>query len=314
MYKELSIQVIKKCNLDCPYCFANKDSSSVLSDEDMMRFISFCKNNKIDSVKITGGEPFLFSNISAILEKLKDISQILIFSNLTVPECISKLKASSCTILVNVNDRSFVGERKWKYIENNIETAIKRGFRIVLGKTFWKLPYEMNDIMYLLDKYNIKKLRVSQSSPKENKENSWSSFKESKQLYQYLYKIYQENLMPRGIEMQFDCPIPPCVIDEDIFRFFYKLGAIKAVCRPRVFLSTDLAVYHCYVTQDYIGGMPLTEFSSYENAYNYIADEMKMYRKNSKHPYLCSECYFGEVENPCGCFSFLERDALNEIK
>ena len=303
LYREIAIQLIKSCNLNCPYCFADKEPHSAISNRDLEQFISFFKKNELSSLKITGGEPFLFNGIYDFISKFDKNIPIIIFSNLTIDKCVCKLPDRNITILVNVNDKSILKEDKWKTLEENIHMAINKKIRIILCKTFYKPNFDISEILYLADKYHIKKIRFSQSSPKSDKNNIWYEFDETMEMYKYIYNIYTNTLKPKNIKIQFDCPVAPCIISPELFDYFSAEECIKAVCRSRLFITSDLRVHHCYVTANYIGGRRLDSFESYEAAFDYIDNQIKDFNKIN-HNDSCTKCRFNGEYAPCGCFTF----------
>lgn len=82
MLSEITLQLNTQCNLNCEYCFANKDFN-VLSDNNFELFFDFCKQAAIDNIHITGGEPTLHPRFSYIIEKLSEITDLVVYSNLT---------------------------------------------------------------------------------------------------------------------------------------------------------------------------------------------------------------------------------------
>ena len=68
---EIIFAVTNDCNLNCPHCFINKGSEK-LSCSDAINFINSCKqskNNTIEKIGFTGGEPFL--NLDFVLDITK---------------------------------------------------------------------------------------------------------------------------------------------------------------------------------------------------------------------------------------------------
>ncbi len=77
----LRISVTDQCNERCLYCMPedNKnflDTSSLLSDEEIVFIVKICAQKGIKKIRLTGGEPLLRKNIISIVKNLKKISGI----------------------------------------------------------------------------------------------------------------------------------------------------------------------------------------------------------------------------------------------
>lgn len=71
----LSLEITGKCNLRCSYCYHFDSVSGECGDlptEEWLRFIDELQSLKVLSVIISGGEPFLRSDLFTILQKCSD--------------------------------------------------------------------------------------------------------------------------------------------------------------------------------------------------------------------------------------------------
>jgi organic radical activating enzyme len=310
-FRSIAIQLTEHCNLQCPYCFAGTNDSAKnkrsISPEDEKRFLSFCRDGDIRYVKITGGEPFLYERIYDFLDQLGNCAEMLIFSNLTVPKCIENLpNAFKIVLLVNVNDPYSYSAWQSKSFRDNIETAAAKKVPIILGKTFYERPFDINYLVSLSREYGIKKIRVSQSSPSATANNKWLLPSEIRDLYRFIHE-QQVRLKSEGIMFQFDCPVAPCIVEPEDYRYFVERNQIASHCKAQLYLSFDMKVGHCYATSEVVGGKSLKDFSSYRAAYQYIEAELKRYKNTyrSSPGKDCTQCSFDQIA-PCGCYGFLQ--------
>lgn len=65
------LELTKRCNLSCKHCFRDYDDGKDLSTEDWIDIIDGLYESGVCSVKITGGEPFIRSDLSIILDYLE---------------------------------------------------------------------------------------------------------------------------------------------------------------------------------------------------------------------------------------------------
>lgn len=81
MPKVIDLRVTKTCNMSCPFCFGAQSSTRISFDR-MLRFLAWAYEQGTRSVVITGGEPSLYPDISALLPALHSIGyQIVFMSN-----------------------------------------------------------------------------------------------------------------------------------------------------------------------------------------------------------------------------------------
>lgn len=76
----VGIEITKKCNLGCLYCYNEKDSVVDMKITDFSRITSLLKKLGVFSVSISGGEPLChgnFSEICNILKKSKIVSTLI---------------------------------------------------------------------------------------------------------------------------------------------------------------------------------------------------------------------------------------------
>lgn len=77
----LSIEVTNKCNFSCPHCYKSALHTGKNIDPKVIDYIINNFAGKTRQIQLTGGEPFLNSNISEYIEKLADYFEIRIPTN-----------------------------------------------------------------------------------------------------------------------------------------------------------------------------------------------------------------------------------------
>jgi len=89
-YSDIWIHVTDKCNLKCPFCYSNSGSfgEQKLDLENILNFLVQIPLEQRSSVLISGGEPFLYENLSELVKSLHkmEFQDITVISNGTVGE------------------------------------------------------------------------------------------------------------------------------------------------------------------------------------------------------------------------------------
>lgn len=302
--RDIIVKVNNNCMLRCPYCFAHNEKHSELSIKDMQKLLKFCERNNLENVKLTGGEPFLYSHIVEFINAITGFADVMVFSNLMVKDCLIQLdRKERIKILVNINEPSFYTKDQYKTLMYNLAYAIESGITIVPGRTFYHEPYEMTDLICLCEKYGMRTIRVSQANPTISKNNTWLTAQDINNFLQYMRGI-NEKISEKGICIDFDCPIAPCIVDEDVYQYFFSRNVLASKCGSKLVVNPDLTIEQCYITAPIATGNNLFEYESYEAAMNYLENHLGLYRKKNITS-KCYDCVYRCEFVPCGCYGFM---------
>jgi radical SAM protein with 4Fe4S-binding SPASM domain len=124
-------QITHRCNLKCPHCFAY-DISNELSTDEAKDVINQLSKAKIMFLKITGGEPFIRSDIFDLIDyALSKNLSIIISTNGTLLtkekiKILSKLKINSIQISLDSANKSIHDKIRGKGTFTKTVMAIKR--------------------------------------------------------------------------------------------------------------------------------------------------------------------------------------------
>lgn len=78
MINSVYIEITSLCNLKCRYCY-NGSKNNELTEiplSDLQKIVTYCNSNSSDII-LSGGEPFLYSEIDSLLKIIKDNDSIL---------------------------------------------------------------------------------------------------------------------------------------------------------------------------------------------------------------------------------------------
>ena len=139
----LRVSVTDKCNLKCVYCTPSKGlkhfkQTDLLTDEEIIRFISIAHRHGLRKVRITGGEPLLRKNILELISEIKKIGvrELSLTTNgLTLSNMAEELKSAGLD-RVNISLDTLDAE-KYKTIANGgdinlVWESIKEAERVEL--------------------------------------------------------------------------------------------------------------------------------------------------------------------------------------
>ena len=126
-----NIALLNRCNLRCPYCFAENyiaDEKTDITIDTFGELLDFCASD--GEVGIIGGEPLLHKDFAKIMEMaLSDprISRVTLFTNgVFLDKHMGVLDHPLLSILVNVNSKKDIGENSFNKIDQNIGALLER--------------------------------------------------------------------------------------------------------------------------------------------------------------------------------------------
>lgn len=311
--KMANIALLNRCNLRCPYCFADsyvgKERDDIKIDT-LMEILDFCASE--GTIGLIGGEPLLHKQIDTILEILKQsiwYHKVTIFTNgLLLKEVASSLNHPKFHLLINVNSQRDIGKKAFSMLERGIEEALKYLPRenVDLGINVYEENQDFSSLIYLLEKYKLKRLRVSLVIPKDKKEGGIPYFYRMKKTLLSLYKKAKE----MGIYLGYDCnAIPECVFTDEERAFLDTLPyenqfereiftGKRSVCSPVVDIYPDKTATRCFGMYDK-ARVSITDFKTLNDLKNYFFKEVDCRIINNYPQQKCKDCYKNKT---FGCF------------
>ena len=300
-----NIALLNRCNLKCPYCFADNYTASEREDisiDTFLRLLDFSETDR--EVGIIGGEPLLHKNIDTFLEILKNDMRFMratVFTNgIFIDKHLSSLIHPKFILLINVNDTSDIGKINFERVDNNINLLINNGMQknITLGINVYKENQDFSDFLYLVKKYGFTKVRLSVVIPHDKSEGGISYFYKMKPT---LFKLYKE-LKELNASPCYDCnAIPECVYTDEEKAFLKTLPFVndyeraifmgeKSVCSPVIDLYPDLTATRCFGCYDNLR-VKIEDFKNISDLKNHFFMEIdaRLVHKYSRQE--CKDCY-----------------------
>lgn len=299
-----NIALLNRCNLKCPYCFADSYTGSQSEDITIDAFnalLDFCACE--GRVGLIGGEPFLHKDISKLLEILIQdwrISLVTIFTNgIFIDKAMAPLSHPKMKLLVNVNSASDIGEGAFDKMRKNLRevTSFMSRDRLDLGINVYKENQDFEDFLSVVSELGVHRVRVSVVIPHDKSEGGIAYFKRMKPTLLGLYRRLKE----LGVCPCYDCnAIPECVFEPDELAFLATLpfeNALerdiflgrRSVCSPVIDLYPDLTATRCFGMDSLRA--PISEFKTLGDLSNYFFKEIDCRVVNTPSSKDCESCY-----------------------
>ncbi len=294
-----------KCNLRCPYCFAEDFTMSQSKDmelDDVIKAIDFIAD--AGSVGLIGGEPLLYKNIDTVLDILnRDIRfrSVMVFTNgVFINEHIDALSSHKVSVLVNLNSSKNTGKASFERTVSGISALVDRGMgrRITLGINIYEEDQDIREFTDTLSAFSFDRARISVTIPQDKSEGAIKYFERMKPT---LLKVYKE-LKAIGVAPCYDCnTVPHCVFTEEEREFIRTMPydspmerelllGNNAVCSPIIDIYPDGTATRCFGCYDDLK-VDIRDFRSLSDLSNYFFKEIDARRVHTLSRPECKDCY-----------------------
>ena len=231
--KSISIEITKRCNFRCNFCFASSNKKSAkeiyISDDKLEKVIHEIKENNLTKVTITGGEPLLEHELFLrIIKKLheNDIvinlnTNISLMNNQIAQEIRDYIGTEFYvfTSLLSADENtcdSITGiSESFMRIVDGIQCCKRNGLKVSVNFTISRDNVkDLGLIEGFVEKYDIDRVSISRVIPpfyERNLERDILTEREITQIADTLVTINKKY----GISVTSSHPLPLCVIGDD---------------------------------------------------------------------------------------------------
>jgi len=304
-----NLMITRKCNLDCPYCFASDYVGEGGMDEAAFRSaLDFAMSGAYTrSVGIMGGEPTLHPDIAKFLEILEAderVKRVTLMTNGTRIAHISDILARSkkLLVLVNCNGPKTIPAASYEKMRENIRVMLGelglRG-RLTLGMNLYASDMDTGYILDILREQGLRELRTSVVVPAKRCQTEMDAlpyFRSMKPLVRDLFF----RLFAMGVAPFFDCnAMPECLWEyeadfiramRDMLKGTTNVLAGESRCYPIVDILPDLTAVRCFG----LGTCTVRRIGDFKNL-----DELCGHYWRTVDCFSCNTCSSGECVD-CG--------------
>lgn len=323
-----NVMITKRCNLSCPYCFANdfvnKPSEGDMSMEALEEILSFLfRDGSVRSLGLIGGEPSCHRQFDDILARLageERLERVTLYTNgVLLGRYLAQLENEKFRVLVNCNEPQRMG-KNWENLLDVLEKIRDSGWkkRVTLGVNFYAPEFDYTYMLELADLFAPETLRVSVSVPNLGgcAQDPFPYFETMKP---HIFSFF-DALKDRGVIPFFDCNVfPACLIStKEVQRFeqwgarnpFLQLKNHPSGCRPVIDIMDDMTAVRCFGLSEYTR-VSIHEFASFTDLMNYYLRNVDAYAANTYHHEKCADCYqYKTMRCAGGCLVYKIRQVL----
>lgn len=325
-----NIMLTYRCNLNCPYCFANEFVNKKNTDITLEAFktaIDFLTKDGPSYVGLIGGEPTIhheFGNILQIIIKERKIQECTLYTNgLELSPFLDEITTPKFRLLVNCNSPETIGEARFRKLRDNLDKLFFEhymGDRINLGINYYSDDLDFGYIIELLKRYDLHRVRLSLTVPDFDRCGRISSleyFRQRKDGLLRLLNVFDEN----AILPYYDCNKPPfCLWNEEERNWVtayvkkYKVSESnlvgnQSICYPVIDILPTLEAVRCFGMSSF-EKVRLQDFASVTDLAAYFLNRIDSEAYRIADSDECCDCYHRKTRHcTAGCIGF-KTDAI----
>ena len=304
-----SIILTYRCNLHCPYCFANgfvNKEKTVISIQNFLKAVSFITRTE-SSVSLIGGEPMLHPGFGTIMDLLianPRIKVISLFTNgILADRFMQQITHPKVDVVLNCNSPADVGEETYARFRQNVDMLFRqceRPNQIHLGFNLYRDDLDYSYMMELLQSYRLRMVRTSLTVPDFSAAREGSVLDWFRQRKKGLLKLLRD-LDSIQVMAFMDCNHPPYCIwtdeEKEWLRSYirrcglsnHKLIDRCSPCSADVTIYPDLTADRCYGMSAY-GKVKVSDYKDVPDIVNYFANEIDSIAYKLPACEECIEC------------------------
>ena len=320
-----NIMLTYRCNLHCPYCFANEfvnKEKTNISLSNFLKAVSFITANGPETIYLIGGEPTVHPGFGTMMELLaanRNVACVRLFTNgLLLDRFVPQLIHPKVEILVNCNSPLDIGKEAFDRIRRNLDTLIFEngmGERVGLGINLYSDDLDYTYIADLLQRYGQHHLRFSLTVPVFSAGGGTDVLGYFRKRKKYLLEFLRK-MDSIGVTPSCDCNRPPyCIWDDEEKEW---LEAFNARCKgngcsltggcswcvPAVDILPDLQAIRCFGMSDFLK-VPITQFASVDDLVRYFENEIDSIAYKISLYEECKDCYARKTKRcMTGCIGY----------
>lgn len=310
-----NVLLTTRCNLSCPYCFAQEKLSGghgqVMSMDDVRTVIDFLKRSDHPVFRAMGGEPTLHPHFPEIVQlALREQMRVDLLSNATWPESYNefflRISPGRMYFLLNIDHPDRYRPSLWARIEKNLEAISGRG-NITFSFNLFETEPQADYIFELAQRYQVDKLRMSFGLPVVGADNRFLKLEDYPRMPPFIMH-FVKRAEDIGAQVRLDNAVPLCIFSFEQAGELLMKGVLNfqhnARCDPIVDIGPDLSVWCCFCLSS-LWNRRLDEFENLGQIIDYYRRAMGLYQGRLYPMEKCYECPYRELWN-CqgGCLTF----------
>lgn len=316
-----NIMLTYRCNLRCPYCFANEfvgKESTDISIANFLKAVSFITKSGENRIGLIGGEPTVHPGFQVMMDLLianPSVKYIEVFTNgLLIDRFIQQLTHPKVDVCINCNSPQMIGEKAFACLQENLDLLILQHNmkdRIQLGINLYSNDMDYSFILNLLQRYDLHRLRTSITVPDFSAGHTLDAMEYFSERKEFLLDFYRSmdriNVLPYS-----DCNRPPfCVWDDEEKQWLQEYVAKFpdrhsnltdpcSMCVPAIDILPNLQAVRCFGMSDFLK-VPISDFNDLDDITHFFLNEIDADAYKLPICADCKDCHEFKTRHCIGC-------------
>ncbi|APV43864.1 cyclic pyranopterin phosphate synthase [Dehalogenimonas formicexedens] len=276
----MNLVLARNCTNSCAYCFETAERQGKFSDfismENVSKFTNWARSSNLEYLSLLGGEPFLHPELNLIVKTLRQTCPTTNLRILTGgvfnKKLLDNLLPEDFGLVFNVNEpRDYKNPKHFSKVINNIQHAIKMGFRVVLGFNVWRTDFDPQFMPELANSLARTNFRWTVANPQIDFPSKVVNPSQYAELSNACFTMLQE-ASRLNLDAMLDCPVPLCFFNESQLAWVrqYHPGTSTRIgtCGPVLDVTPELEVLRCFAFSR-IKRVNLLNFNNQEGILNW---------------------------------------------
>ena len=254
----MNLVLTRACSNSCPYCFESAEredgKQNAISLENVAAFANWARKSCLDYLSLLGGEPFLHPKLATIVKMLRQAAPgtalRILSGGIFNKELLDDLSPQDFSIVFNINEpRDYRNPKHFNKVINNVETALKKGFKVSVGFNVWRLDFDPDFIPSLTRQLGLTRFTWTVANPIRGSESKVVPLADFAALAGRCMVMLRK-AAELDLEASLDCPVPICFFNDSdlawVRQYHPKTASGMGTCAPVLDVTPELEVIRCF--------------------------------------------------------------------
>ena len=312
----MNIVLARSCSNSCPYCFEQAErqdgKQNFISMENAVKLANWARDSRLISLSLLGGEPFLHPALGDIVTMFRKVCPgtrlRILTGGVFKKRLLDNISPEQAGLVFNINEpRDYRKPKHFAKVISNVETAIRRGFHVVIGFNVWRLDFDTSFMPSLAHRLARSNFCWTIANPQRGFPSSVLKPTQFSTVAERCFAMLQEAAR-LNIEALLDCPLPICFFKDSelawVRQYHPETASCMGSCNPILDITPELDVIRCFALSR-LTRLKLTDFQNEWQIRDWFLKHLDPQLLHQGLFSYCSEClHFKKGRCYGGCLAW----------